>query len=336
MRTDPHPTTAKAIAISWLTAAAALGTAFVLAVLGQGLGSMAGGCRWIGATLPMDRQVWALVNQPVLNFSSLPKAGGYWLGSMILPMVAAVFLLLWRTRKPTLIGQLAIVQIAWWVAMVTGIWLPLLDRSDGHVARWLTLHEFPAYFVWAAPFAAAGVALWAGYRCLEIARGLHRDPGRGRRLAIVFLELILPVAVWQLASALLYGGPPIRPVLGLGAAAAAVTALAFFGYPPPYPRPLRAPTFTGVATLVAAALVTISITWVAGRPLGDGRVSGVLWAAPESFNNIRPWVKPVALSDRTTVPEARKEKIPDRVILIANAPSPRASGKRTITRESIS
>ena len=281
---------------------------------------MAGGCRWIGATLPLQRQVWALVNQPVLNFSSLPSAGGYWLGSMILPLLAAIFLLLWRTRKPTLIGQLAIVQTAWWAAMVSGIWLPLLDPNDGHLARWLLLHEFPETFVWIVVLGASCVALAAAYRCLEIVRGLHREPGRWTRVAIVFLQLIVPVAVWQVVVTFLCGEPPVRPILGMLAAVTAVTALAFFGYPPPYPRPLGPPSRTGIIALVVVALVATSIAWLAGRPLGDGRVSGVLWAAPESFNNIRPWVEPLSLTGRSARAEAREEKIPGHVILFANAP----------------
>lgn len=260
---------------------------------------MAGGCRWIGATLPLQRQVWALVNQPVLNFSSLPSAGGYWLGSMILPLLTAVFLLLWRTRKPTLIGQLAIAQTAWWAAVVTGIWLPLLDPNDGHLARWLLLHEFPATFVWIVVLGATCVALAAAYRCLEIARGLHREPGRWTRVAIVFLQLIVPVAVWQVVVTVLCGEPPARPILALLATVTAVTALAFFGYPPPYPRPLGPPSRTGIIALVAVAVVATSIAWWAGRPLGNGRVLGVLWAAPESFNNIRPWVEPLSNAGRS-------------------------------------
>lgn len=303
MRTDPNATTATAVAISWLASVSAVGTAFVLAVVGQGLGAMAGGCGWIGAALPMNRQVWALVNQPVLNFSSLPGAGGYWLGSMILPLFAATFLLSLRTRKPTLVGQLTLVQTAWWAALVAGVWLPLLDPGDGHLTRWLMVHRFPLSLVWSMPVAATVVAVWVGFRVLEIVRWHCRDPNRWARLAIVVVQLFLPVAVWLVAIVLVCGHPPLRPVLGLLMPGTAVAVFAFFRYPPPYPRPPAPPSPAGVVSLAAAALIAASVLWLAGRPLTDNRVSGVLWSAPESFNNIRQWIEPKALTERARIHE---------------------------------
>ncbi len=75
MQTEPRATSPLVVAVSWLAASVALPFALIGASLGQGLGALIGGCHWIGVTLPLDRQVWALVNQPVLNFAALPTAG---------------------------------------------------------------------------------------------------------------------------------------------------------------------------------------------------------------------------------------------------------------------
>ena len=90
METEPGTASPSAIAISWLAASAAIPLTLITAVFGQGIGALAGGCHWIGASVPIGRQVWALDNQPVLNFSSLPGAGGYWLGSTAVPLVIAI------------------------------------------------------------------------------------------------------------------------------------------------------------------------------------------------------------------------------------------------------
>lgn len=292
MQNDRNVTTTSVVAISWLAAIAALGTALLGAALGQGLGAMLGGCGWIGASVPMHRQVWALVNQPVLNFSSLPGAGGYWLGSMLVPLLAAVILLMSRSRTPTLVGQLTLVQVVWWTALVAGVWLPLLDPGDGHIARWLLLHRLPESFVWFVPVVATVVAVGAGYRILAIARWRHRHPGRWSRLVIVAVSLLVPVGAWLLATTVLCGKPPLRPVLGLLVPATAVTVFAFLRYPPASPRPLKPPSPAGVAALVSAALIAVSALWWAGRPLPDDHVSGVVWGVPGSMNNIRPWIEP--------------------------------------------
>ncbi len=300
MRTETHATAVSAVAVSWLAAIAAQGSALVLSAVGQGFGALAGGCGWIGVTIPLDRQVWALVNQPVLNFSSLSGAGGYWLGSIGLPMVTAIFLLTLRPKNPTLAGQLALVQTVWWAILIAGAWLPLLDPVDGHLARWLLLHELTPPLVWFAPAVAAVLAGFAAFRLLELARRFRSDLGRARRVATIVIHFVMPVAGWLGLVRIVSGTLPWRPLLGLAAPVAAALVLAWLRYPPPYPRPLPAPSPRAAAALLAAVVLAACAIWLAGRPLADGRVSGLVWGEAGSFNNIRAWIQPWSPADLGT------------------------------------
>ena len=85
----------------------------VLAVLGQGVGSVLGGCSWIGISLPIHLQPWALVNQPVLGFAHRGEALGYWFGSLLLPLVVALGLPAMLRRPRTLTAHLLVVHTAW-------------------------------------------------------------------------------------------------------------------------------------------------------------------------------------------------------------------------------
>ncbi len=297
MRTETHATAVSAVAVSWLAAIAAQGSALVLSAVGQGLGALAGGCGWIGVAIPLDRQVWALVNQPVLNFSSLPGAGGYWLGSFLLPMATAIFLLTLRPKKPTLAGQLALVQMVWWAVLMAGAWLPLLDRVDGHLARWLLLHELSPPLVWVGPAAAAVVAALTSFRVLELARRSRSDVSRAARVATVVVHLVLPVVGWIGVVRIVGGTLTWRPLLGLAIPVAVAVVFASFRYPPPYPRPLPAPSPRAVAALLTAVVLAACTIWLAGRPLANGHVSGVVWGAAGSFNNIRAWIEPWSVAD---------------------------------------
>jgi hypothetical protein len=295
MRTESHTTALATVAVSWLAAVAALGLALMLAVLGQGLGAVAGGCSWIGASLPLTRQVWALVNQPVLNFSSLPGAGGYWLGSLAIPLLFGLVVLTLRPKTPTLVGQLAVIQTVWWTALVTGVWLPLLDPVDGHLARWLLLHRLPSVLVWSAPAAATVLAVLACSRMLEVERRRHPDMSRTVRIAALAVHLVLPVVGWLCVVRALGGFLPLRPALGLAVPVAATASFAWLGYPRPYPRPMKAPSWGALVVLTAAALAATAAIWWAGRPLPEDRVSGVLWSVAQSSNNIRPWIDPISI-----------------------------------------
>ncbi len=291
MRIDNHAIVVSTVAVSWLAATTALGSALILAVVGQGVGAMTGGCGWVGATIPLNRQVWALVNQPTLNFSSQPGASGYWLGSLVLPLFAALLLLTLRPRRPTLVGQLMVVQMVWWAALVAGAWLPLLDAVDGHLSRWLLLNRLPAMLVWSAPVAAAVVAVFATFRLLEIARSGRPNLGRGTRVATLVVHLILPVLGWIGAVFLVGGSLPLAPVVALAVPVAAALVFGWLRFPPPYPRHLQRPSRRAFGVLLAGAVLAAIAIWMAGRPLTDGRAPGVLWGEPESFNNIRPWIE---------------------------------------------
>lgn len=292
MQNDIEATAVSAVAVSWLAVVAALGSVLVLAVVGQGIGAVVGGCGWIGATVPLDRQVWALVNQPVLNYSSLPAAGGYWLGSTALPFLAALLLLSLRPRKPGLIGQFAVVQTVWWIAVIAGVWLPLLDPVDGHLSRWLLLHRLDPAWVWTAPAVGTVFAVLASLRLLEIARRPRADMGRRQRVAVVFVHLVIPVLAWSYLVYLVGGPPPWRAVAGLALPLIAVVVFGWFRFPPPFPRPLQAPSQPTVIALCSGAALSAAVLWAAGRPVPEGRSSGILWGAPESSNNMRPWIEP--------------------------------------------
>jgi hypothetical protein len=305
MRTESPTTALATVAVSWLSAVAALGSTLIFAVLGQGLGAAAGRCSWIGVSLPLHRQVWALVNQPTLDFSSSAGAGGYWLGSLLAPFLVGLVMLTLRPKAPTLLGQLVVIQTVWWTAVVAGVWLPLLDPVDGHLARWLLLHRLPSILVWSAPAAATVLSVFASSRMLEVARRRNPDLRRAARIGTLAVHLVFPVIGWLGVVWALGGRLPLRPVLGLAAPVVAAAAFAWFLYPRPYPRPLKSPSGGAVAALTSVALVTSAAIWWAGRPLPEDHVSGVLWDVPQSFNNIRPWIDPKPITWKETQSDQR-------------------------------
>lgn len=290
METEPGT-----IAISWLAAAAAFPLALVAAACGQGFGALAGGCQWIGVALPLDRQVWALVNQPVLNFASLPSAGGYWLGSMLLPLVVAVTIIGFLPRALSLVAEIAIVQIAWAMSTVAVAWLPLLDTDDGHLIRFLALHGQPTYLVWIGPVLAAGAALLPTLRLLELVRRRRSDIGRSSRLLVVAVHLGVPAVLWLGLMSLVRGAVAVLPTIALAVPLVCAVIFAWFRYPTPYVRPLEPPRSAEVGILTVAAVILVAGVWLAGRPLTDGKSAGFLWAQPHSFNNIRAWMEPQSI-----------------------------------------
>jgi len=290
--------TSRAVVASWLLAATAVPFALVLAVLGQATGAMLAGCRWIGVTLPLDRPVWALVNQPTLDFAARSASLGYWLGSLLLPLLVAVVGIGFVPRPRTLGAELAAIQVTWMAAVVGLAWLPLLDASDGHLARWLELRRLPAELTSVAPAVAALAAVPATLRLLALLGGARRKSGRGVRLGTVLLHLVVPTAAGLGAAACLVRPAPVAALIGAAAPSVVALAIAWYGYPSPFVRPLetlRGRTFTW--TLVAAALLW-SLLWFAGRPLQGGTRAGLLWGRAEGFNNIRPWIQPSALGVR--------------------------------------
>jgi len=295
MQTEPEIHAPSVVAISWTAAIAAFPLALVVAVLGQGVGALIGGCHWIGASLPLDRQVWALVNQPVLNFASLPSAGGYWLGSLVVPLMVAALVIPLLPRAQSLIVEISVVQIAWGAATVAVAWLPLLEKGDGHLARWLDLHGLSTSLVWLAPALAAGAGFLPTLRLLELARRRHKDTGRFYRVVLVAIHFVVPVVLWVGLASLIRSSVPLEATLAIAVPACSAILLAWWRYPSPYVRPLEKATVSGVISLVICAAVMAILVWTAGRPLPDDTSAGVLWGTPQAYNNIRPWIEPSSI-----------------------------------------
>ena len=288
-------TAPRLLILSWLAAAAAYPLALMTAVLGQGLGALAGGCAWIGLSVPVDRQVWALVNQPVLNFASLPVAAGYWLGSLVLPLAMGILLLPFIPRPRSLAVELAAVHIAWAVSVVGVAWLPVLDTQDGHLARWLSLHGIPSGVVWIAPVVGAGIALLPTLRLLELARRYRQNTGRSYRLVVVGAHLFVPLLLWAALALVVHGSLIVSGIVTVALVIAASLVLAWFRYPAPFVHPLREPSPGDTLALVAVAATLAAVLWLGGRPLEGGRSAGLLWGSPSAFNNVRPWIEPVVI-----------------------------------------
>jgi len=294
METEPKIGAPAVICVSWAAAGVAFPLALVVAAAGQGLGALAGGCQWIGLSLPLGRQVWALVNQPVINFSSVPSASGYWLGSLILPLIIASGIIPFLPRAHSILAELSVVQTAWGFATVAGAWLPLLEDDDGHVVRWLVLHEWPQTMVWVAPVVASAIALVPTLRLLEMARRRQTSARGIVRAGVVAIHLGMPLVAWVGLAALIRGSLPVAATLGAVLPLAVSLTVAWLRYPAPYVRPLEPATPFGVARILAAATIIAAFVWFAGRPLPEGRSAGILWGTPQAFNNIRPWIDPAS------------------------------------------
>jgi len=296
MQTEPKINAPSVVAISWTAAIAAFPLALVLAVLGQGLGALVGGCQWIGVSLPLDRQVWALVNQPVLNFASLSTAGGYWLGSLMVPLIVAALVIPLLLRSKSLIVEISVIQLAWGAAVVAVAWLPLLDHGDGHLVRWLDLHDLPPTLVWLAPALAAGAGLLPTLRLLELARRRQKDTGRAFRVTLVVFHLAAPAVVWVGLVSLIRSSVPVEATVAIAVPVCAAIVLAWLRYPAPYVRRLERPTVSSVVALVICAAAAMILVWISGRPLPDDASTGILWGQPQAYNNIRPWIDPFLIS----------------------------------------
>lgn len=284
------------LVVSWLAAAVAYPLTLMTAVLGQGLGALAGGCGWIGLSLPVDRQVWALVNQPVLNFASLPMATGYWLGSLALPLAVGTLLLPLMPRPRSLAVELAAVHIAWTAAALGVAWLPVLDMRDGHFTRWLALHGMPSGAVWLTPVVGAGIVLLPTIRLLQLARRYRPHSGRSYRLVVVCVHLILPFLLWVALAFTVHGSLIVSGIVAAALVATTGFVFAWFRYPAPFVQPLRELSPRDVVVVAAVAAVLAVILWLGGRPLEGGRSAGLQWGNASAFNNVRPWIDATVLS----------------------------------------
>lgn len=295
---------AKGLLFGLLTALAAFPGALLLAVAGQGIGALAGGCGWIGISTAVDRQVWALVNQPTLDFATQLRSLGYWSGSTLLPLFVAFAAIPLLPRARSLAAELMVLHAAWACAVVGLAWLPLLDPEDGHLARWFELWRLPAPLVFLASALAIPAVLPPTLRLLALLRIGRPNTGRMLRLATVAVHLAVPAAAWVAMVTFLLGAPPAPPALAAGAAVMVALSTAWFGYPPAFVHRLRGVALGSWLRMAAAAAVVVAIVWLAGRPLSGGRHAGLLWARPAASNNIRPWIDAVPLAD---LPSNRSE-----------------------------
>jgi len=280
-----------AITYSLTAAAVAMPFALLVAVVGQGVGAVLGGCQWIGCTVPVAHQVWALVNQPSLSFASQNQALGYWLGSLLLPLIMGVTMIHLGPRPKNLSAELLALQLAWAGIAIGVAWLPLVDSTDGHLARLFYLRSLPRELVWGAPLVASAAALLPALRVLALARGARHHTGRGIRLWVVTVHLGTPVAAWFVLVSVLRG--TVASAQGIALALPLVVAMlvAWLSYPSPYVLPLREINGSAFVRAAIAAALVGTVLWWAGRPLGGDRYSGVLWDTPTSLNNTRPWVR---------------------------------------------
>ncbi len=274
-----------------LAAALAFPGTLLAAAVGQGLGALLGGCTWIGLSIPIDQPVWALVNQPTLHFSALVTATGYWWASWLVPVAIAIGALPFLPRARTLAAELFILHAAWASAIVGVAWLPFLDPVDGHLGRWLGLHHLPSELLWIAPVVALPAAFGVTVRLLALLRMARQHSGRGIRLATVGLHLVAPAVIWAGAASLLRGTPPVMAILAIVLPITVALVVAFKGYPPGFPHRLSELQTASFVRLAAALVVVLGLVWIAGRPLTEGHRAGILWAAPGSYNNVRPWIE---------------------------------------------
>ena len=281
---------AAGLALGWLLAAQSLLLALVVAVIGQGAGSWLGGCRWIGASIPIHRQVWALVNQPNLAFASEPAAYGYWLGSLVFPLVVALTLVLAFQKVSSFNAELMLIHTAWAFAVVAGAWLPMLDPEDGHLRRWLHFADLPQSLVWAAPAMASGIAVLAALRLLAVTRISRRHSGRGVRVLVIVLHLCLPSAAFVIAACVVIGEPPLLATVAAAAPLACAITLAWFRYPPLPVHGIRESSLSDVLRAVVAVVLLSLLCWGSGRPLPEDRCAGILWSRPLATNNLRDWI----------------------------------------------
>lgn len=324
MVSRPNPNSLAGLTASWLAALCGGVIALGVIAVGQGLGAILGGCRWIGVTLPLHQQVWALVNQPTLAFATQGPAAGYWLGGIAACLLAAALVVPLLPRPRGLTSEVLALQISW-MASVLGLgWMALLDPWDGHLGRFLRLHDVSPMAVWLVPVLGAWAALIPTLRLLALARGAHPQLKRTGRMMTVVMHLVLPAFVWIAVGVVIvtFTGPALQgspfdilgplevlwqPIVAAGLPSVAALMMAWLAFPRPWVQHLEPVRLkTGVGLLTAAA-VLVGLLMVLGAPSGAGTCRGVLWSHPDSRNNIRPWVAPTAILGAATLPSTDGE-----------------------------
>ncbi len=298
------PLAAPAVLTSWIWAVAAVTIVLVATTLGQAFGALLGGCGWIGVSIPLHRPVWALVDQPTLDFARRTAAVGYWFGAVGTAAVIGGLALAVVPRPRTVAAELAMVQTAWSAAVVGLAWMPLLDLEDGHPVRWLTLHSLPREVLVVAPVAAAAVAVIPTLRLLAVARAGRTHLGRGTRLGVVVVHLLLPAGAALAVASVFAPRLPAVALIGASGPAAAALSVAWFGFPPAHPWALEPPTAASILRAACVAILGLAVVWMTGRPTADGGAAGVVWRTPTARNNIRPWIQPTAVVGANVRPTA--------------------------------
>jgi hypothetical protein len=233
-----------------------------------------------------------LVNQPVLNFASLPAASGYWLGSWSLPVALAAAAIPLSLRLPRLWAQLAIVQTAWTALVVAAGWQLMLDVEQSHPVRWLGFRNLPLELWWAMVGVAVIVTVPIVIRLLALARITRFHLRRRARISLVVLHLVPMPVLWAIATVRLMESVPIESCIVGAVPVVTAMVVAWFGYPAPLTHAVRS---VGVATLVwltVGAGLSWGVFWCTGRPVPNDRSAAIQWGRDGSFDNIRDWMVP--------------------------------------------
>ncbi len=319
MFSRPNPNSPVAILAGWL--AALCGGIITLGLIagGQGLGAILGGCRWIGVTLPLHQQTWALVNQPTLAFSTQGPAAGYWLGGIGACLLVAALMVPFVPRPGGLTSELVALQVSW-MASVLGLgWMALLDPWDGHLSRFLRLHDVSPAAAWLVPVLGAWVALIPTLRLLALARGAQPQLNRSGRILTVVMHLVLPSFAWIAAGVIIvtrtgstFHGSPLEglgsfqvlwpPIVAAALPSIAALMMAWSAFPRPWVHHLEPVCLKTTAFLLASATVLVGLQLILGAPSGGGTCRGVLWSHADSRNNLRPWVTPMSILGAAALP----------------------------------
>ncbi len=278
---------------SALAAALGLPLSLFTATIGQGIGALLAGGGWIGLCVGWDRQAWALVNQPVLNFASLPSATGYWLGSWIAPLLVAALAIPLSLRLRSLTAQLIVVQWAWMAAVIGVSWQPALDFQRCQFARWLEFRDLPPELLWTSVALAAVAAVPIVLRLIAIARIARYHLSRARRLTLVGLHLLPAPLAWAAVTTMIRGAIEVQACIAAGAPILVVVAVAWIGYPAPLTHPVEPVRARALAQLSLMLVLVWAAFWIAGRPLAEDRVAAVQWGGETSTNNVYPWMEPL-------------------------------------------